>query len=154
MILYQFLVGCVPFSGSTPEELFEQVLAAEESVEWPSPEEEGAPPPDAVDLVTRLLARDPNKRLCTLAGALEVKEHVFFVARGFDALKWNSLIRQKAEFVPVLDGDEDTSYFDCMHARSPHIHIFVLTREQLWLPFISNVSIKNLHLFNPFELEL
>ena len=143
VILYQFLVGCVPFSGSTPEELFEQVLAAEESVEWPSPEDEGAQPPDAVDLVSRLLARDPAKRLCTLAGALEVKEHAFFVARGFDALKWNSLIRQKAEFVPVLDGDEDTSYFDCTRSHCTYL------RANVMEPFISQLKTNN-HGRKPF----
>lgn len=126
VILYQFLVGCVPFCGSTPEELFAQVLS-EESIEWPAPEEEGAPPPDAIDLVTRLLVRDPAKRLCTLAGAAEIKEHAFYVDRGFDAAKWNGLIRQKAEFVPVLDGEEDTSYFDCTHA-STHAHTHSHTR--------------------------
>ena len=27
-------------------------------------------------------------------------------------IDWNSLLRQKAEFIPQLDGDDDTSYFD------------------------------------------
>ena len=38
---------------------------------------------------------------------LQVKLHPFF-----DGLDWCSLLRQKAEFVPVLEHDEDTSYFD------------------------------------------
>lgn len=42
-------------------------------------------------------------------GAKEVKEHEFF-----EHVNWNSLLRQKAEFVPVLNDDEDTSYFDSM----------------------------------------
>ena len=37
-----------------------------------------------------------------------VKAHEFF-----EELNWNSLLRRKAEiFVPELQGDEDTSYFD------------------------------------------
>ena len=40
-------------------------------------------------------------------GALEVKDHVFF-----DGIDWDGLLRQKAEFVPDLEDDEDTSYFD------------------------------------------
>jgi len=31
IILYEFLVGCVPFFGDTPEELFGQVITGEES---------------------------------------------------------------------------------------------------------------------------
>jgi microtubule-associated serine/threonine kinase len=40
-------------------------------------------------------------------GSQEVKEHTYFV--GVD---WKSLLRQKAEFVPQLENEDDTSYFD------------------------------------------
>lgn len=40
-------------------------------------------------------------------GAFEVKQHSFF-----SELDWNSLLRQKAEFIPHLESEEDTSYFD------------------------------------------
>lgn len=40
-------------------------------------------------------------------GAFEVKQHSFFTE-----LDWNSLLRQKAEFIPHLESEEDTSYFD------------------------------------------
>lgn len=40
-------------------------------------------------------------------GAFEVKQHSFFTE-----LDWNTLLRQKAEFVPHLESEEDTSYFD------------------------------------------
>jgi len=36
-----------------------------------------------------------------------VKEHIFF-----EGLDWNGLLRQKAEFMPHLQNEEDTSYFD------------------------------------------
>ncbi|KAK2542168.1 Mast3 [Columba guinea] len=68
IILYEFLVGCVPFFGDTPEELFGQVISG---------------------------------------GAHEVKHHSFFLH-----LDWNGLLRQKAEFIPQLESEEDTSYFD------------------------------------------
>lgn len=41
------------------------------------------------------------------AGTPEVKSHTFFLY-----LDWNGLLRQKAEFVPQLETEEDTSYFD------------------------------------------
>ena len=40
-------------------------------------------------------------------GVNRVKDHPFF-----EDLDWNNLLRQKAEFIPHLQGDEDTSYFD------------------------------------------
>ena len=36
-----------------------------------------------------------------------VKTHPFF-----NGLDWNNLLRIKAEFVPQLEGEYDTSYFD------------------------------------------
>ena len=75
-----------------------------ESVVWP--EDELSPPEEAKDLVTRLLQHNPVDRLGS-GGAIEVKEHIFF-----EGLDWTGLLRQKAEFVPHLEHDEDTSYFD------------------------------------------
>ncbi|XP_046356906.2 microtubule-associated serine/threonine-protein kinase 3-like isoform X5 [Haliotis rufescens] len=111
IILYEFLVGCVPFFGGTTEELFAQVI--HEEIEWPL-EDEWQGRDDAKDLITRLLTNNPVARLGT-TGAQEVKEHLFFMG-----LNWESLLRQKAEFVPQLDDDEDTSYFDTRTDRYNH----------------------------------
>ncbi|XP_045141167.1 microtubule-associated serine/threonine-protein kinase 4 [Echinops telfairi] len=77
IILYEFLVGCVPFFGDTPEELFGQVISG---------------------------------------GAYEVKQHRFF-----RSLDWNSLLRQKAEFIPQLESEDDTSYFDTRSEKYHHM---------------------------------
>uniref|UniRef100_A0A8C6EC41 non-specific serine/threonine protein kinase n=1 Tax=Moschus moschiferus TaxID=68415 RepID=A0A8C6EC41_MOSMO len=61
VVLYEFLVGCVPFFGDTPEELFGQVVSDE--IMWPEGEE--ALPADAQDLITRLLRQSPLDRLGT-----------------------------------------------------------------------------------------
>ena len=62
VILYEFLIGCTPFYGDTPEELFQMVLTAD--IEFPE-EDEYALPPDAQELILLLLERDPLKRLGT-----------------------------------------------------------------------------------------
>ncbi|XP_068599592.1 microtubule-associated serine/threonine-protein kinase 3 [Brachionichthys hirsutus] len=111
IILYEFLVGCVPFFGDTPEELFGQVVSDE--IVWP--EEDDALPADAQDLITRLLRQSPLDRLGT-GGASEVKPHPFFL--GID---WNGLLRQKAEFIPQLEEEDDTSYFDTRSERYHHL---------------------------------
>ncbi|XP_072529190.1 microtubule-associated serine/threonine-protein kinase 1 isoform X3 [Salminus brasiliensis] len=112
IILYEFLVGCVPFFGDTPEELFGQVISDE--INWP--EGEDAPPADAQELITLLLRQNPLERLGTAGGAYEVKHHQFF-----HSLDWNSLLRQKAEFIPQLESEDDTSYFDTRSERYHHL---------------------------------
>uniref|UniRef100_K7F298 non-specific serine/threonine protein kinase n=1 Tax=Pelodiscus sinensis TaxID=13735 RepID=K7F298_PELSI len=111
IILYEFLVGCVPFFGDTPEELFGQVISDE--IMWPEGDE--ALPADAQDLITRLLRHCPLERLGT-GGAHEVKQHSFFYN-----LDWNGLLRQKAEFIPQLEAEDDTSYFDTRSERYRHL---------------------------------
>ncbi|XP_055079431.1 microtubule-associated serine/threonine-protein kinase 1-like isoform X1 [Periophthalmus magnuspinnatus] len=114
IILYEFLVGCVPFFGDTPEELFGQVIT--DDIEWPDGDE--ALPVEAQDLISCLLQTDPLIRLGT-GGAYEVKQHPFF-----SEVDWNSLLRQKAEFIPHLESEEDTSYFDTRSERYHHIHSY------------------------------
>lgn len=137
IILYEFIVGCVPFFGETPEELFAHTVngncdnnimimsainaAHKESqllipmvyavcgfvddIEWP-PDEEWPISAETKDIISSLLQHNPRDRLGT-AGSQEVKDHPYF-----DGSDWNSLLRQKVEFVPTLENEEDTSYFD------------------------------------------
>lgn len=111
VILYEFLVGCVPFFGDTPEELFGQVIS--EEIVWP--EGDDALPPDAQDLTSKLLHQNPLERLGT-GSAYEVKQHPFFTG-----LDWTGLLRQKAEFIPQLESEDDTSYFDTRSDRYHHV---------------------------------
>jgi hypothetical protein len=59
-------------------------------------------------------------------GPQEVKEHPYFFG-----VNWNSLLRQKAEFVPQIDHEEDTSYFDS-NTFFPH-KIYILLKIQVCL---------------------
>ncbi|XP_059408803.1 microtubule-associated serine/threonine-protein kinase 1-like isoform X2 [Carassius carassius] len=114
IILYEFLVGCVPFFGDTTEELFGQVIT--DDIEWPKGDE--ALPSEAQSLISALLQTNPLVRLGT-GGAFEVKQHSFFLG-----LDWNGLLRQKAEFIPNLESEEDTSYFDTRSERYRHINSY------------------------------
>ncbi|XP_028300705.1 microtubule-associated serine/threonine-protein kinase 1-like isoform X6 [Gouania willdenowi] len=114
IILYEFLVGCVPFFGDTPEELFGQVIT--DDIVWPEGDE--ALPVDAQNLISLLLQTNPLVRLGT-GGAFEVKQHSFFTD-----VDWNSLLRQKAEFIPHLESEEDTSYFDTRSERYHHVQSY------------------------------
>ncbi|XP_059203685.1 microtubule-associated serine/threonine-protein kinase 1-like [Centropristis striata] len=114
IILYEFLVGCVPFFGDTTEELFGQVIT--DDIVWPEGDE--ALPVDAQHLISSLLQTNPLVRLGT-GGAFEVKQHSFFTE-----VNWNSLLRQKAEFIPHLESEEDTSYFDTRSERYHHVQSY------------------------------
>lgn len=76
-----------------------------DDIEWPS-EDDWPIQPEAKDIISALLQQNPRDRLGS-GGPHEVKDHPYFL--GVD---WNSLLRQKAQFVPQLDSEEDTSYFD------------------------------------------
>lgn len=108
IILYEFLVGIVPFISDTPEELFDHVI--HDDIEWPS-DDDWPLPAEAKDLIAQLLQRNPKERLGT-GGAMEVKSHSFF-----NDVCWEDLLRQKAAFVPQLENEEDTSYFDTRQDR-------------------------------------
>jgi len=77
-------------------------------VTWPDAEEDDIPP-EAKDMIESLLCVEPFYRLGSTVsgGAFGVKDHPFF-----DGIDWENLLRQKAEFVPSLEGEDDTSYFD------------------------------------------
>lgn len=46
-----------------------------------------------------------------------MKQHPFF-----SELDWNGLLRQKAEFIPQLESEDDTSYFDSRFWNPPNPH--------------------------------
>nr|CAD7256424.1 unnamed protein product [Timema shepardi] len=74
-------------------------------IEWPD-EEDWPVQQEAKDIITTLLQQNPRERLGT-SGPQEVKEHPYF-----DGVDWNSLLRQKAEFVPQIDHEEDTNWME------------------------------------------
>lgn len=112
IILYEFLTSFAPFNGNTPEDLFDNVI--NEDITWPEDDDEIYVPEDAKNLINGLLEHDPLNRLGA-GGAHEIKENYFFMY-----LDWDNLLRTKAEFIPQLDGPDDTSYFDTRSERYNH----------------------------------
>ncbi|XP_065185243.1 microtubule-associated serine/threonine-protein kinase 3-like isoform X2 [Sycon ciliatum] len=113
IILYEFLVGLVPFyvESGLVDELFEQITAEDVEPDFP---DDPPLPDEAVNLIKCLLVRTPTERLGS-HGPDDVKKHFFF-----QPVDWRTLLLQKAEFVPHLDNPEDTSYFDPRTDRYNH----------------------------------
>ena len=58
------------------------------------------------DLINKLLTVEQDQRLGA-HGAAEVKAHPFF-----EGVNWDTLLDQEATFVPKVNDQHDTSYFD------------------------------------------
>ena len=113
IILYEFLTSFTPFNGNTPEELYANVINGE--ILWPDGDDELIFIPDeAKNMIIGLLKHDPLERLGA-DGSLEIKEHAFF-----QTIDWDNLLRIKADFIPQLEGPDDTSYFDTRSERYNH----------------------------------
>lgn len=89
-LIYEFLVGCSPFSASNVEQVFKNIQKGE--IEWPEGEDELPGP--ARDLITRLLTPNPHERL-GFNGAEEVRMHPFF-----EGVQWTRLKDQEAPLKP------------------------------------------------------
>jgi microtubule-associated serine/threonine kinase len=59
IILYEFLIGCVPFFGVTPEELFGHTV--NDDIEWPS-SDDWEVQDEAREIITFLLQQNPLDR--------------------------------------------------------------------------------------------
>lgn len=81
------LLGC---RGQRREETFENVLR--QPLAFPS---KPVISPEAQDLITQLLIKDPAKRLGTRSGAEEIKKHSWF-----EGVNWALLRHQTPPYVP------------------------------------------------------
>eukprot|EP00899_Mesostigma_viride_P016090 jgi/Mesvir1/24482/Mv21839-RA.1 len=111
-ILYEFITGTPPFNAETPQDIFDNIMNRD--IVWPSVPEDMSY--EAKDLIDKLLTSDPNKRLGH-NGAAEVKAHPYFY--GVD---WNTLVQQKAVFIPKTENEQDTSYFKPRGAPADEPH--------------------------------
>lgn len=90
ILLYELMYGTTPFRGQRREETFENILR--QPLSFPS---KPVISPEAQDLITQLLVKDPAKRLGTKAGAEEIKKHPWF-----EGVNWALLRHQTPPYVP------------------------------------------------------
>ncbi|CAG7926046.1 unnamed protein product [Penicillium olsonii] len=103
VLLYEMLTGLPPFYDENVNEMYRKIL--QEPLTFPSSD---IVPPAARDLLTRLLDRDPVRRLGA-NGAAEIKSHHFFAN-----IDWRKLLQRKYEpsFRPNVVDARDTENFD------------------------------------------
>ncbi|KAG2364709.1 kinase-like protein [Suillus spraguei] len=106
-IFFEFLAGFPPFSGGTPEETWTNLKNWTKVLRRPEYDK----PEDLIfnltdiawDAVTRLISHS-SVRYSTLT---QVTSHPFF-----DGIQWEDLRSTRAPFVPALDSEIDTGYYD------------------------------------------
>lgn len=106
-ILFEFLFGYPPFHSDTPDKVFKKILNCE--IDWPpltEDEEREICPPNAKDLIQKLLTLKPEERL-GYNGADEIKRHPYF-----KEINWSTLFEEIPSFIPCLDDPTSTDYFD------------------------------------------
>ncbi|KAL1981158.1 hypothetical protein VTN96DRAFT_3005 [Rasamsonia emersonii] len=103
VLLYEMLTGLPPFYDENTNEMYRKIL--QEPLTFPS---QDIVPAAARDLLTRLLDRDPQRRLGA-NGAAEIKAHHFF-----SNIDWRKLLQRKYEpsFKPNVVDARDTANFD------------------------------------------
>ncbi|KAJ3677633.1 hypothetical protein LUZ60_003357 [Juncus effusus] len=96
ILTYELTYGKTPFKGKNRKETFRNVLSKQ-------PEFIGRSKSDLTDLMGKLLAKDPAKRLGFAGGAEEVKAHKFF-----KGVKWESLDEvMRPPFLPAVEDLEE-----------------------------------------------
>ncbi|KAH8111419.1 kinase-like protein [Phellopilus nigrolimitatus] len=106
-IFFEFLAGFPPFSGGTPEETWTNLKNWTKVLRRPEYDREE----DLIfnltdiawDAVTRLIAHASVR----YAGLAQLQQHPFF-----KSVRWEDLRATKAPFVPALDSEIDTGYYD------------------------------------------
>ncbi|EFQ99935.1 AGC/AKT protein kinase [Nannizzia gypsea CBS 118893] len=103
VLLYEMLTGLPPFYDEDTNEMYRKIL--HDPLTFPGPE---IVPGAARDLLSRLLDRDPHRRLGA-NGAGEIKGHHFFAN-----IDWRKLLQRKYEpsFRPNVADARDTANFD------------------------------------------
>ena len=98
-VLYEMLTAMPPFYSKRREELFNRIKTK-------NPNFYNFHSAAAIDLISKLLAKDPAKRL---SSAGEIKTHEFF-----EGVNWELMMMKKLStpYKPMLDSKDDTKHFD------------------------------------------
>ncbi|GAA5944436.1 hypothetical protein JCM10213_002653 [Rhodosporidiobolus nylandii] len=105
VLIYEMLLGQSPFRGEDEDEIFDAILEDEPLYPIHMPR-------DSIDVLTKLLTKDPARRLGGgPADAVEIKQHAFF-----KDTNWDDVFHKRipSPFYPAITSATDTSNFDSL----------------------------------------
>eukprot|EP01016_Furgasonia_blochmanni_P044226 TRINITY_DN6123_c0_g2_i1.p1 TRINITY_DN6123_c0_g2~~TRINITY_DN6123_c0_g2_i1.p1 ORF type:complete len:404 (-),score=66.60 TRINITY_DN6123_c0_g2_i1:57-1268(-) len=104
VLLYEMLVGIPPFYHQNQNTMFQLVTDAD--CKFPSQIPISG---DCVDLIVKLLAKDPKKRIGSVNDVDDIKSHSWF-----KDMDWDAIMKKKiqAPFVPFFVSEMGLDYFD------------------------------------------
>uniref|UniRef100_A0A8R1IBP0 non-specific serine/threonine protein kinase n=1 Tax=Caenorhabditis japonica TaxID=281687 RepID=A0A8R1IBP0_CAEJA len=103
VILYEMVFGRVPFYSENPAEIQHRILNWRHTLDL-SP---GVPLSRECLIICQQLICGVENRLGSKGGASQIKMHPWF-----NGIDWQNLRKSRAEFIPMVTHDEDTSNFD------------------------------------------
>ncbi|KAJ5153582.1 CheY-like superfamily [Penicillium coprophilum] len=113
-IMFEFIFGYPPFNADTPDQVFDNIL--HRRINWPDDPEEYTSA-ESLDLMNKLMTLNPRDRIGANVeekfpnGGAEICSHSWF-----SDINWDTLLEDKAQFVPNIENPEDTEYFDARGA--------------------------------------
>ncbi|KAJ5462146.1 hypothetical protein N7530_010351 [Penicillium desertorum] len=113
-IMFEFIFGYPPFNADTPDQVFENIL--HRRINWPDEPEE-LTSAESLDLMNKLMTLNPRDRIGANveekfpSGGAEICSHPWL-----SDINWDTLLEDKAQFVPNIENPEDTEYFDARGA--------------------------------------
>ncbi|KAJ5521140.1 CheY-like superfamily [Penicillium fimorum] len=113
-IMFEFIFGYPPFNADTPDQVFDNIL--HRRINWPDDPEEHTSA-ESLDLMNKLMTLNPRDRIGANVeekfpnGGAEICSHPWL-----SDINWDTLLEDKAQFVPNIENPEDTEYFDARGA--------------------------------------
>ena len=109
VLCYEMLIGQSPFQGEDEDELFHSIC--NDSIDYPRWLSK-----DAINLVDKLLQRDPEKRIGCTEQLEPLRRHGFF-----DSIDWNLLesLKMQPPFKPKVRSLNDVGNFDADFTIEP-----------------------------------
>ena len=104
ILLFEMLCGLPPFYVENLDKMYDMIKNS--AVKFPKRIKLSD---EAKDVITKLLDKNPKKRLGSQSGIKEIKEHPFFASLDFNLIEQKKL---PAPFIPDLANDTDVQYFD------------------------------------------
>ena len=129
VIFYEMLVGYAPFCAQETQEVCFRIINHDKYLEVPK---EIKLSKEALDFMNRMMS-DPNERLGK-NGPEEIKSHPFFKGVDWDNIRNN----MKPPFIPDIENDYDTKYFETFEEEEPFYppkRLIKKRKDMEWLGF-------------------